>query len=192
MIKVLAINGSPRKDANTAVLVRRLLFALEAEGIDTELLQMSGQTLRGCLACYKCRENRNMRCSVETDLMNDYFAKMAEVQGLVLASPTYFADVTAEMKALIDRAGFISRANGHVFKGKVAAAVISARRSGAIHAFDTINHFFLDNHMVVVGAGHWNFGFTGTDGDIHEDREGLENLDDLGRNMAWVLKKLNA
>jgi len=191
MLKVLAINGSPRKDANTAFLVKRLLAALEAEGIGTELMQMSGQTLRGCIACYQCRQNQNLRCSQENDPLNDYLAKMMGVQGLVLASPTYFADVTAEMKALIDRAGFVSRANGHLFKGKVGVAVISARRSGSIHAFDTINHFFLNNNMVLVGSGHWNVGFAGTDGDITDDREGLENLDNLGRNMAWVLKKLH-
>jgi len=191
-MKVLAINGSARKDGNTALLVRRALEELEAEGIDTELVQLAGVRLRGCAACYGCFKAKDRRCTVTDDAANDLIARMLEADGLILASPTYFADVTAELKALIDRAGLVAKANGNMFRRKVGAAVVAVRRGGEIHAFDTINHFFLIGEMIVPGSIYWNMGFGLDKGDAARDDEGLRTMTALGQNMAWLLKKLHA
>lgn len=189
-MKVVAINGSARKDGNTAILINTALGELEKEKIDTELIQLAGKRIRGCKACRKCFTNRNRRCSVEEDDFNSVFEKMATADGIILGSPTYFADVTAEMKALIDRSGFVGFANNHLFRRKVGAAVVAVRRAGAIHVFDTINHFFLISEMIIPGSSYWNMGIGRAIGEVESDEEGLQTMRTLGQNMAWVLKKI--
>jgi multimeric flavodoxin WrbA len=191
-MKVVAFNGSPRKDGNTETLVRHVFRVLEAEGIGTELVQVGGNPLRGCIACYRCFENKDRRCAVTDDALNGYLAKMVEADGIILASPTYFADVSAEMKALIDRAGLVAKANGDLFQRKVGAAVVAVRRAGAIHAFDTMNHFFLIGQMIVPGSSYWNLGFGLQKGDVANDDEGMRTMETLGQNIAWLLKKVRA
>ena len=188
-MKVVAFNGSARKDGNTAILVNYVLDELKKEGIKTELVQLAGKKIRGCAACYKCFDNKDQRCSVKDDVANECIEKMIEAQGIIMASPTYFADVTAEMKALIDRSGFVSRANGDMLKRKVGAAVVAVRRAGSIHAFDSINHFFLIAQMLVPGSRYWNMGFGLNKGEVEGDEEGLKIMKTLGQNMAWLLKK---
>ncbi len=190
-MKVVAFNGSARKDGNAAILVRRALEELESEGIETEMVQLSGERIRGCTACSGCIEKKDRRCTVDDDVVNDCIEKMVEADGMILASPTYFADVSAEMKALIDRAGFVARANDDLFRRKVGAAVVAVRRAGAIHAFDSINHFFFISQMIVPGSSYWNLGMGWAKGDVLEDEEGLETMRVLGSNMAWLLKKIN-
>ena len=191
-MKVVAINGSARKDGNTAILINQALQELKAEGIETEMIQLSGQSIRGCTACGKCFENKDKKCVVDNDPLNEYLAKMLEADGIILGSPTYFADLSAELKAVIDRAGFVARANANLFKHKVGAAIVAVRRAGAIHAFDSINHFFLISEMIIPGSSYWNIGFGLKKGDAENDEEGLETMQQLGKNMAWLLKKINA
>jgi len=191
-MKVVAFNGSARKDGNTAILVRKVFAELEREGIETELVQFAGQTIRGCTACRQCFKNKNQRCAVEGDIVNECIAKMIAADGIILASPTYFADVSAEMKALIDRAGYVAKANDELFKRKVGAAVVAVRRGGSIHAFDSMNHFFLISQMVIPGSCYWNMGFGLNQGEVEQDEEGLRTTQILGQNMAWLLKKINA
>ena len=190
-MKVVAINGSARKDGNTAILVHHVFSSLEEEGIGTELVQLAGEPVQGCNACYRCRQERNRRCAVEDDIVNDCIGKMDEADGIILASPTYFADVSSEMKALMERAGFVAIANGGMFRRKVGAAVVAVRRGGAIHAFDTLNHFFLISEMVVPGSSYWNLGIGLDRGDVRNDEEGVRTMRVLGANMAWVMKKLH-
>ena len=191
-MKVVAFNGSARKDGNTAILVSRALQELEKEGIETEMIQLAGQRIRGCTACGKCFENKDQKCIITEDAVNEYLAKMVEADGIILASPTYFADVSAELKALIDRAGFVARANDNMLRRKVGAAIVAVRRAGAIHAFDTINHFFLIGEMIIPGSTYWNVGFGLKKGDAESDEEGLQTAADLGKNMVWLLNKINA
>ena len=191
-MKVGAFNGSARKDGNTAILVRRVFAELEKEGIETELVQFAGQTIRGCTACRQCFKNKDQRCAVQGDIANDCIAKMVAADGIILASPTYFADVSAEMKALIDRAGYVAKANDELFKRKVGAAVVAVRRGGEIHAFDSMNHFFLISQMVIPGSCYWNMGFGLNQGEVEQDEEGLRTMQRLGQNMAWLLKRINA
>jgi len=188
-MKVLAINGSARKDGNTAILIKTVFKELEAEGIETEMIQLAGKKVRGCMACYKCFDNKDRQCAVKDDL-NAVIAKMDEADGIILASPTYFADVTSELKALIDRAGFVARANENMFRRKVGAAVVAVRRAGAIHTFDTINHFFLIMEMIIPGSSYWNIGIGREAGAVESDEEGLRTMTTLGKNMAWVLKRM--
>ncbi len=190
MMKVVAFNGSARKDGNTAILVNALFKELKKEKIQTELVQLAGKKIRGCTACGKCFGNRDRKCVIGNDIVNECIEKMLDADGIILASPTYFADVSTEMKALIDRAGFVAKANDDMFRRKVGAAVVAVRRGGAIHAFDTMNHFFFISQMVVPGSCYWNVGLGLEPGDVKEDEEGLVTMKTLGANMAWVLKKL--
>jgi len=191
-LKVVAFNGSARKDGNTAILLRRVLAALEDEGIETELIQLAGQQIHGCMACGTCRKIQNRECKIVNDSVNAFIAKMVEADGILLGSPTYFSMMTPELKALIDRAGYVGRANGDLFRRKVGAAVVAVRRAGGIPTFDAINHFFLISQMIVPGSSYWNIGVGGAKGDVEKDEEGLKTMDDLGKNMAWLLKKLKA
>ena len=190
-MKALAINGSPRNNGNTAVLLRKMLNELEIEGIATELIQLSGKKLNGCIACYKCFEAKNGRCAKDDDFANECIGKMREADAIILGSPTYFADCTAAMKALIERAGFVARANSDMFRRKVGAAVVSVRRAGAIHAFDSVNHFFTITQMIIIGSSYWNIGIGREKGEVEKDEEGLATMTTLGKNMAWVMKKLH-
>lgn len=189
-MKVIAFNGSARKDGNTAIMIKHVFKELEKEGIKTELVQLAGEKIQGCIACYKCFSAKNKRCAVTDDIVNECIGKMEQAEGIILGSPTYFADCTAQIKALIERAGFVSKANGEMFKRKIGAAVVAVRRSGAIHAFDTLNHFFTIGQMVIVGSSYWNIGVGREIGEVEKDEEGLLTMSILGKNMSWLIKKV--
>ncbi len=186
-MKALAINGSPRKGGNTEILLRKVLEPLAAAGHKTDYVQVGGTRIRGCTACGACGRMKNKRCVIEDDVFNLAFAKMLEADAIVIGSPVYFADVTAETKALIDRAGRVARTNGGLLRRKIGAAAVAARRGGAIHAVDAINHLFLANQMVVPGSTYWNFALGRDPGDVLADEEGLANMQDLGEQIAWIL-----
>jgi len=188
-MKVIAFNGSARKEGNTAILINYVLSGLKKEGIETETFNLSGEKFRGCNACGKCFETRDKRCVIKDDFLNGCLEKMVEADGIILGSPTYFADVSAEMKALIERAGFVAKANDDMLRRKVGAAVLAVRRGGSIHAFNTINNFFLISQMIIPGSNYWNMGIGLDKGEVELDQEGLRTMKLLGENMAWLLKK---
>lgn len=190
-MKVIAINGSPRKGGNTETMLRKVLEPIAEAGIGTELIQIGGKQIRGCIACYQCRKNKNSRCANDTDIVNEIIAKMIEADGIILGSPTYFADMTSEMKALIDRAGFVARANDHLFSRKIGAAVAVHRRGGATNVMEAINRMFFISRMIVPGSTYWNFGVGMQPGEVEQDKEALENMQDLGTTIAWLIKKLH-
>jgi multimeric flavodoxin WrbA len=190
-MKVIAINSSPREGGNTEIMCRTALEPLEAAGVETEYLRIGGKPVHGCTGCRWCFKNpEQKRCVFDDDPINECIAKMMDADGILLASPTYFTDVTTEMKALIDRAGFVGIAAGRCFKHKVGAAIVAVRRGGSIHVFDTINHLFLYHEMLVVGSIYWNLGIGLQPGDVRNDEEGLRTMTQLGENMAWALEKL--
>jgi len=191
-MKVVAFNGSARKAGNTAILLNYVLAELAAEGIETELVELHGLEIHGCVACRQCAANKNRRCGQAKDDGNLLIEKMIEADGVLLGSPTYVADVSPEIKALIDRACMVSGANGGMLRRKVGAAVVAVRRAGAIHAFDTLNHFFLITEMIIPGSSYWNIGYGREIGEVENDAEGIRTMQTLGRNMAWLLKKLHA
>lgn len=190
-LKVVAINTSARKGGNTAILLRTVLGEIAAEGIQTELIETAGQTVLPCRACRNCSAKKNRLCSQTSDFGNTLIAKMDEADGILLGSPTYVTDVTSEMKALIDRACYVSGANDKMFRRKVGAAVVAVRRAGSIHAFDSINHFFLISEMIVPGSTYWNIGIGRDPGDVEKDEEGMQTMRNLGKNMAWLLKTIH-
>ena len=190
-MKVIAFNGSARKGGNTSILINHVFEELRKEGFETELFQLAGKKIRGCIACYKCFENKDQRCSVKDDVVNECIEKMLEADGIILGSPTYFSNVSTEMKALIDRAGLVAIANGHMFKRKIGAAVVAVRRAGSVHVFNSINHFFFINQIIVPGSSYWNMGVGGDKGEVEKDEEGIMTMKVLGENMAWLLKKLH-
>lgn len=189
-MKVVAFNGSSRKNGNTGILLKTVMAELEAAGIETELVDLAGKNLQGCIACYKCFKNKDKRCGGPKDELNDYLAKMIAADGILLGTPTYFADVSANMKALIERTGMVSRANGDLLQRKVGAGVVAVRRAGAIHAFNSLNFFFFIGQMIVPGSSYWNLGIGREPGEVENDKEGMETMRTLGRNMAWLLTKL--
>ena len=184
----LAINGSPRKGGNTEMLLQEVLSELDAGGWETELVKVGGTAIRGCIACQKCFENKDNECSVKTDNFNEIFAKLLRADAIIMGSPTYFAAVSADLKALIERAGYVAYANDHAFTGKIGAAVVAVRRGGATHAYDTINHMYQMSRMVLPGSTYWNIGIGLQKGDVAEDAEGLANMRHLGKSIDWLGK----
>jgi len=187
-MKVVAFNGSPRKDGNTFIMINRVFQELQKEGIETELVQLSASQIHGCIACYKCFENKDQRCAVKDDAANEYIEKILGAQGIVLGSPVYFMDVTPEMKCLIDRTGFVSSANGRMFKNKVGGTVAAVRRSGGMHTIDSMNHFLLGQEIFIAGRA---LGIGKEKGEVEKDEEGMQLAKTLGQRMAVLLKKLH-
>jgi multimeric flavodoxin WrbA len=194
-MKVVLFNGSARKHGVTNAALKVVMKELESEGIDVDLIWMGMDKLSGCNACYECSNLQNQKCVIQTDKMNEYIQKIIEADGVIIGSSTQFADVSSRVKALIDRAGLVGLANGYPYKHKVGAAVVAVRRAGAIHAFSSINYFFLVNQMHVIGSDHWNLAINpniGEPNDFENDPENLETFKTLGQNMAYVLKKLKS
>jgi multimeric flavodoxin WrbA len=189
-MKVVAFNGSPRKDGNTSILIKHVFNELEKEGIETELVQLSDKVIHGCIACEKCGKNRDQRCAVKNDAANEYIEKMIGADGIILGSPVYLQDVTPEIKALIDRTGHVAISNGRIMlKDKVGAALVALRRTGGISSIDTMNHFFLAGQMIIVGRG---IAFGRAIGEVERDDEGIGLVKLLGQRMAWLLKKIGS
>lgn len=190
-MKVVAFNGSPRKGGNTEMMIRKVFEVLEREGIECELVQVGGNLIRGCSACGKCKELQNGRCIFNDDPINGWIDKMVKADGIIIGSPTYFAAINSETKALIDRAGYVTRSNGVMLRRKVGAGVIAVRRAGALNVFQAINNFFLISEMIVPGSSYWNLSLSRDIGDFAKDEEGNKTMTVLGENMAWLLKKIN-
>ena len=185
-MKAIAINGSPRKGGNTETLLRKVLEPLTQAGWETDSMQLGGKEIHGCRACYMCFQKKNSRCGQKADAFDACLEKMIAADAIILGSPTYFTDVSAEMKALLDRAGLVAVANGGLFRRKIGAAVVAVRRGGGTHAFDTINHMFLMSGAIVPGSTYWNLGFGLDKGEVKKDEEGLRNMTDLGQTIAWL------
>jgi multimeric flavodoxin WrbA len=191
-MKVTAFNGSPRPEGNTAFLLRKALEPIAAAGMQTELVQVGGTTIHGCRACGACAKLKNRHCGCTDDPLNTFLDKMLESDGMILGSPSYFCGLTAEMKALIDRAGYVAAVNGRMFARKLGAGVAAHRRAGGTHVMEALNHMFLMNRMIVPGSTYWNFGVGREVGEVANDKEALANMQDLGETFVWLLQKISA
>ncbi len=189
-LQVVAFNGSPHPEGNTAALIRLVFAELEKEGIGTELVQLGSEPLAGCTDCRGCRRARNGRCAREEDRLNEFLGKMRAAQGILLGSPTYIAGMSANLKALVERCTIVSRANDHLLARKVGAAVIAVHRAGATSVLSSLNFFFLINQLIVPGSSYWNLAIGREPGEVEGDAEGVQTMATLGKNMAWLLKKL--
>ena len=189
-MKVLGINCSPRKGGNTEILLKKVFESLEKENVKTEIFQLGGKRVNGCIACMKCKKKKDGFCHQKNDTINECIKKMVKADAIIIGSPVYFADISADAKALLEVAGYALRAAGNPLRRKPAAAVIAVRRAGAIHSFNSINNFFLINEMIIVGSSYWNVGIGREKGDVYKDEEGIKTMKDLGENMAWLLRKI--
>jgi multimeric flavodoxin WrbA len=190
MFKAVAFNGSPRKDGNTFYMLQKVLEPIADAGIETELVQIGGKLVHGCRACGQCAKNQNCQCVINSDIINECIAKMLDADAIIMGSPSYFSGVTPELKALIDRSGYVAITNGRKFKHKIGAAVAVHRRGGAVNVFDSINHMFLMSQMIVPGSLYWNFGVGREPGEVANDQEAINNMTDLGKTIAWLIKTL--
>jgi multimeric flavodoxin WrbA len=188
-MKVLGINCSPRKGGNTEILIKEVFKALEKEGIETELFQIGGKKVSGCIACMKCRKKKDGFCHQKNDVINECIKKMLKADGIIIGSPVYNADITADAKAFMEVASYALGTAGKPLKYKAGAAVVAVRRAGAMHAFDSLNHFFLINGMIIPGSSYWNIGIGREKGEVLKDEEGMRTMKVLGENMAWLLEK---
>ena len=191
MANVIAFNGSPHRDGNTYHLLRHALDEIEKAGIDTELVQVGGENVRPCTVCGKCLEPRNRQCVLDDDLVNESIRKMIDADTIIIGTPTYFAGVTPEIKTFMDRAFFIAKMNGDIFRQKLGAAVAVDRRSGAVCAVDTINHYFTISGMYCAGSSYWNNAKGFMPGDVESDSEGIATMKQLGENIAWFVKRIH-
>ena len=193
ILKVVAFNGSPRTNGNTMQSLKIVLAQLEKQGIETEIVQLGGRKVFGCLSCGKCAELQNHRCARQDDEMNTFIQKMEEADGILIGSPTYFSNVSTEVKALIDRCGFVAKANGGtMYKGKVGAAVVAVRRAGSTFTYSAINFFFGISEITICTSSYWNMTLALEPGDVQKDAEGIQTFEVLGQNMAKLLKQVNA
>jgi multimeric flavodoxin WrbA len=192
VMKVVGFNGSARKGGNTAVLIQQVFEQLEAEGIQTRLIDLGPRSVNGCLACMQCFKNKDGHCVQTKDDLNDWIDEMRSADGIVLGTPVYFADISGQIKCFMDRSGMVARANGNLFKRKVGASVVAARRAGTVSAFHSLNAYFTIAEMVIAGSTYWNVGYGREKGEAQQDGEGLQTMKNLGKNMAWLLKCIEA
>ena len=189
-MKVLAINGSARKDGNTAILIHTVFEELHQAGIETEMVQLSGKIIEPCRACWACGGRK--KCVHKKDLFQEIFEKMTQADGIILGSPVYTANISANMQAFLERASVVTdmNRNENLFQHKVGAAVTAARRGGVLTTLDAMYHFFMLQNMFVVGSSYWAFGYGQMPGDVQKDEEGLDTMRNLGQNMTYLLKAL--
>ena len=185
-MKVIAINGSARRDGNTAILLNTVLEECRAAGLETELIQFGGTIIEPCKACWACGGKRN--CVHHHDQFQEIFAKVTQADALVLGSPVYSANVSANMQAFLERSAVVADMNPGLMTHNIGASVAAARRGGALEAVDTMNHFFLNHEMFVVGSTYWNMVYGQLPGDVRQDAEGMANMKNLGQNLVFLLK----
>ncbi len=189
-MKAIAVNGSPRKKGNTYFLLKTVLKELESEGIETEIIQAGDRNIHGCIGCGKCRESGIMKCVFDDDIVNESIEKIAKADALILGSPVYFGGLTAQMKAFIDRVGYVTRPH-KALKGKVCASIAAARRNGALVAFNSMNNLFTISESIIAGSSYWNQGIGREIGDVQNDEEGMQTVITLGQNIAQLMHALN-
>lgn len=187
-MKVVAINGSPKAEGNTFHALNEVLEELRKEGIQGEIIHIGNKNIRGCLACGQCARNKDEKCVQKKDKVNDWIAKMKEADGILLGSPVYYASIAGTMKAFLDRAFYVSGANGGMFRHKVGASIAAVRRSGGLPAFNVLNNYLLYAEMIIPASNYWNVIHGARPGEVIQDEEGIQIMRVLGRNMAWLLK----
>ena len=188
-MKAIAICGSPRKNGNTETLLLRCLKHLKTAGIETEFVTLRDKTIGGCTACGTCGKLKNRTCVIKDDL-NDILAKILESDIIILGSPVYFGSATPEIKALIDRVGYVARSNGNPLSRKIGGPITVARRAGQNFTYAQLGYWYTINDMILVGSTYWNVAVGRAEGDVLEDEEGLETIDRFAENLIWLSEKL--
>lgn len=187
-MKVAAINGSPHKDGNTGLALSEMAGVLRTEGIETEIIHIGNKPIRGCLGCGICFRKKDEKCIIRDDALNEIIQRMKTADGLILASPVYYAGIAGTMKSFCDRAFYVASANGGWFEGKVGTAVVSARRAGTTPTFAGLNYYLSISKMAIAGSSYWNNVHGTLAGEAAADAEGLQTVRNAARNMAWLLR----
>lgn len=187
-MRILAFNGSPHQEGNTFHAIKMVTSELEKEGIETEIIQVGSQAIRGCTACGQCIKNQDERCVLPGDDVNQWLQQMKAADGVILGSPVHFASVGGAMKSFLDRAFYVSGVNGNLLRHKVGAAVVAVRRSGGLPTFNQLNNFLNYSEMLLPTSNYWNVIHGARPGEVTQDVEGMQIMRLLGKNMAWLLK----
>lgn len=188
-MKVIGINGSSRKNGNSHILLNIILDYLKTNDIDINVINLSEFDIQSCQACFACKNKK--ACPAISDDFHIVFENMLQADGIILSSPVYSADISAKMKLLLDRAAVVVATNPGIFKYKIGAAVSAVRRAGGMTAIDTMNHFFLNKEMIIVGSTYWNMVYGNKTGEVLQDNEGIKNMKNLAENILWLLKQKN-
>lgn len=186
-MKIVAINGSPHRNGNTAQALKLIGDMLQLDGIEFELVNIGHKNIHGCTACGYCIREQN-ECCVFKDDVNEIVQKMKIADGVMISSPVYFSGVAGTMKSFLDRAFYVSSVNGNLFRHKVGAAIVAVRRSGGSATLDALNHYLNYSEMLVASSNYWNIIHGHKGGELLEDDEGLQILRVLARNIAYMLK----
>lgn len=189
-MKVIGLNGSPRKKGNTFCSLNTVFAELEKAGIETEMIQVGKEKIRGCKACYACVKNQDQCCAIDDDPVNEWIQKIKSADGILLGSPVHFSGVAGTMKSFLDRAFFVASVNGGLFRQKVGAAVAAVRRSGGLPTVNSLNHYIIYSEMLMPSSNYWHVAHGTHPGEMEQDKEGKQIMEVLGRNMAWLMKTL--
>jgi multimeric flavodoxin WrbA len=189
-MRAVAICGSPRLGGNTEQLLGRCLAHLEKAGVETRLLKLAELRVEPCTACGRCRETQDGTCAIEGDDFAPVFEAMRNADIILVGSPVYFGSATPQIMALLDRAGYVSRANGNLFARKLGGPIAVARRAGQNFTFAQLLMWFMINDFVVPGSSYWNIAIGREPGDIQKDEEALKTLDRFTENLVWLGEKL--
>lgn len=187
-MKVIAVNGSPRKSGNTHQALTMVGDELQSSGIDFEILHVGHKMIHGCIGCGKCAVNKDEECSIKSDDLNKLIQQIKLADGIIIGSPVYYSGIAGSMKCFLDRLFYVSGVNGNFFRHKVGAAVVALRRSGGSATFDSLNHYLNYSEMIIATANYWNVIHGRTVGEVDQDIEGKQIMRVLGKNMAWLLK----
>ncbi|CEQ27378.1 flavodoxin family protein [Paeniclostridium sordellii] len=191
-MKVVAFNGSPHKKGNTYNAIETVAKELEKEGIEVDIVHVGNKAIRGCIACGGCSRNQNERCVLDKDEVNEWIQKMKEADGIILGSPVYYSAIAGTMKSFLDRAFYVASSNGGMFRHKVGASVVAVRRSGGIPVFDQLNNYINYSEMIMPTSNYWNVAYGTAPGEVTQDEEGMQIMRVLGKNMAWMMKVVEA
>ena len=184
-MKVVAFNGSPRKEGNTYQAIKLVATELNAAGIEVEIIQVGNKVIRGCLACGACSRTKDEKCVIANDEVNEWIQKIKQADGIILGSPVHYAAIAGTMKCFLDRAFYVG---ANIFKRKVGASVVAVRRSGGVNAFNQLNNYLNYAEMLMPSSNYWNVIHGTVPGDAGQDEEGKQIMRVLGKNMAWLLK----
>lgn len=188
-MKVVAFNGSPKKEGNTYQAINIVASELEKEGIEVEIVHVGNKVIRGCLACNACAKNKDGKCIVENDEVNLWIQKMNEADGIILGSPVHYSAIAGTMKSFLDRAFYVASGMG-MLRHKVGASVVAVRRSGGTTTFNQLNNFINYAEMLMPSTNYWNVIHGTTPGEVLQDQEGVQIMRVLGKNMAWLMKSI--
>ena len=191
-MKVVAFNGSPKKEGKTYNAIKTVAAELEKEGIEVEIVHVGNKVIRGCIACGGCSRNKNERCVLDKDEVNEWIQKMKEADGIILGSPVYYSAIAGTMKSFLDRAFYVASVNGGLFRHKIGASVVAVRRSGGIPVFDQLNNFINYSEMIMPTSNYWNVAYGAAPGEVTQDEEGMQIMRVLGKNMSWLMKVVEA